>query len=156
MTNKQSDIICSVIFLIFGGGMLYLSLGIKKMIETDVGSGYVPAFVAICILVTAASKLILTLLNKKPSANQKVKFDNDLIGGVGTIALMAFYVLAMEPVGFLLSSMVYLFAQILLMSNKYNRKPILFAIISVLLPLAVDLLFVYVIKMPLPKGILGF
>lgn len=156
MTNKQSDIICSVIFLIFGGAMLYFSLGIKKMIETDVGSGYVPAFIAICILVTAAAKLILTVLNKKPSAYQKVKFDNDLIGGVGTIALMAFYVLAMEPVGFLLSSMVYLFAQILLMSNKTNRKPILFAIISIALPLAVDILFVFVIKMPLPKGILGF
>ena len=69
---------------------------------------------------------------------------------------MAFYVLAFEPVGFLLSSIIYLFAQILLMSNQENRKPVLFAIISILLPLAVDILFVFVIKMPLPRGILGF
>ena len=52
--------------------------------------------------------------------------------------------------------MVYLFAQILLMSNSENRKPVLFAAISIALPLAVSLLFAYVIKMPLPVGILGF
>ena len=69
---------------------------------------------------------------------------------------MLLYVIAFEPVGFLLSSMVYLFAQILLMSNRDNRRPVLFAAISVALPVGIALLFAYVIKMPLPVGILGF
>ena len=38
MVNKRQDIICSVIFLIFGGVMMFLSLRIPKMIESDVGS----------------------------------------------------------------------------------------------------------------------
>lgn len=156
MTNKQRDLLCSVIFLVFGAAMLYMSLGIKKMVESDVGSGYVPAFIAVCILVTAGAKLILTLMDKKSSANQKESAEKDLLGGAGTVGLMAAYVLALEPVGFVLSSVVYLFAQILLMSNKDNRKPLLFAAISVILPVAIDALFVFVIKMPLPKGILGF
>ena len=42
------------------------------------------------------------------------------------------------------------------MSNKDNRNIPLFAIISVLLPIGISALFYYVIKMPLPKGIIGF
>lgn len=156
MTSKKSDILCSAIFLVFGAAMAYFSLGINKMIETDVGSGFVPKFIAICIMIVAAAKLILTLTEKKPTATAAKKSNSDLPGGVGTVALMAAYMLSFEPVGFLLSSMVYLFAQILLMSNRENRKPLLFAVISVVLPLIIDLLFVFVIKMPLPKGIFGF
>lgn len=156
MVNKRQDIICSVIFLIFGGVMMFLSLRIPKMIESDVGSGYVPVFIAACILVVAGVKLLLTLFGKNTVKGGAAAEKFDAAGGVGTIALMAFYVLAFEPVGFLLSSIIYLFAQILLMSNQENRKPVLFAIISILLPLAVDILFVFVIKMPLPRGILGF
>ena len=41
-------------------------------------------------------------------------------------------------------------------ANNENRNLPLFAAISILLPVAVDALFVFVIKMPLPKGIIGF
>lgn len=155
MNSKQLDMLCSAIFLAFGGLMLYFSLSIRHIIPTDVGSGYVPIFLSVCILITAGAKLVLTLLDKKP-AKAAAKGGSDLAGGLGTVGLMLLYVIAFEPVGFLLSSMVYLFAQILLMSNKDNRRPVLFAVISVALPLGIALLFAYVIKMPLPVGILGF
>lgn len=156
MTNKQRDILCSAVFLAFGVGMLYLSFGIKHRIASDVGSGYVPKFIAICIIAAAGAKLMLSLRDKSASANKKEASDNDLPGGIGTIALMFCYMMALEPVGFILSSMVYLFLQIMLMSNQDNRKPVLFAAISIVLPIAVYALFNYVIKMPLPKGIFGF
>lgn len=155
MTNKQQDMLCSAIFLAFGCVMLVLSQRIRHLIPSDLGSGFVPAFLSICILVTAGAKLALTLLNKKP-AKPIAKGDSDLLGGIGTVGLMLVYVVTFEPVGFLLSSMIYLFAQIMLMSNKDNRKPVLFAAISVLLPLGIALLFAFAIKMPLPVGILGF
>ena len=155
MNSKQLDMLCSAIFLVFGGVMLKFSLSIRHIIPTDVGSGYVPIFLSVCILITAGAKLALTLLDKKPP-KAAAKSDSDLVGGLGTVGLMLLYVIAFEPVGFLLSSMVYLFAQILLMSNQENRKPALFAVISVLLPVGIALLFAYVIKMPLPVGILGF
>lgn len=156
MTNKQRDILCSALFLVFGAGMLYLSFGIKHRIASDVGSGYVPKFIAICIIITAGAKLILSLRDKSPSGQKKEGADNDWVGGVGTVLLMFAYMLAFQPVGFIISSAAYLFLQILLMSNKDNRKPVLFAVISVVLPIAVYALFNYVIKMPLPKGIFGF
>jgi len=157
MTTKVRDSICSVIMLAFGAVMVVLARDIpNKMPDKDVGSGYVPTFIGICILIVAAAKLILTLTNKKPAANQKIKFTQDALGGFGTIALMVVYMLIFEPVGFIVSSALYLFVQMIVLSDKTNRNPILFAIIAVALPVAVDALFVFAIHMPLPVGILGF
>lgn len=156
MTNKQKDTLCSAIFLIFGIGMMYASFGIRHRISSDVGSAYVPKFIAGCIIVAAGAKLILSVLDKSESGKKKEKSDNDLLGGIGTIALMLGYMVALKPVGFILSSIVYLFLQIMLMSREDNRKPLLFAAVSIILPVAVYALFNYVIKMPLPKGIFGF
>ena len=69
---------------------------------------------------------------------------------------MLAYMFAFQPVGFIISSAIYLFLQMLILSNKENCKPILFLIISVALPVAVDALFVYAIHMPLPVGLFGF
>ena len=156
MSNKIRDLILSVIMLVFGVAMIVLARDIPHKIASDVGSAYVPTFLGVCIIVVGAAKLILTVLNKKPPADEKILFTQDALGGFGTIALMLVYMLALEPVGFIISSTVYLFVQMMLLSDKTNRKPVLFAIIAVLLPAAVDALFVYAIKMPLPVGILGF
>lgn len=157
MTNKIRDIICSVIMIAFGILMIVEAKDIpNKLGGKDVGSAYVPTFIAICILIVAVSKLVLAVVNKKPSANEKIKWTQDSLGGFGTIALMAAYMLTLEKVGFLVASAVYLFVQMMILSDKTNRKPVLFAIIAVALPVAVEALFVYAIKMPLPVGILGF
>lgn len=156
MTNKVRSLLCSVIMLAFGVFMFVNALSIPHKIASDVGSGYVPKFIAGCIVVVAAAKLILTLVKKDPNANKKETAENDKLGGLATIGLMVVYMLIFEPVGFVCSSVLYLFAQIMLLSNKQNRNPLLFAVISIVLPLAIDALFVFVIKMPLPKGIFGF
>lgn len=156
MTNKVRDAICAVIMLAFGTVMIVLARGIPHKIASDVGSAYVPTFIGICIIVVAAAKLILTFIKKNPAADQKIEFNQDALGGFGTIALMVAYMLMFEPVGFIVSSALYLFVQMVLLSNKQNRNPILFAVIAVALPTAVDALFVYAIHMPLPVGILGF
>lgn len=156
MKNKTRDLLCSVIMLAFGIVMFVLSLNIPHKIPTDVGSGYVPKFVAICIMAVAAVQLILTLTRRSADDNKKEKLFDDAKGGIATIVLMTVYMLIFKPVGFICSSAIYLFAQIMLLSDNTNRKPLLFAAIAILLPIAVDALFVFVIKMPLPKGIIGF
>lgn len=156
MTNKQRNLLTSVLFLAFGIFMFIQAQGVKHKIASDVGSGYVPAFIGGCLIVVSAAKLIITLTRKDPADNVKKKSDSSTIGGVVTILIMLAYMLCFEPVGFIMSSVVFLFALMNWFANNENRKPVLFAIISILLPIAVDALFVFVIKMPLPKGIIGF
>ena len=156
MTNKIRDMICSVIMLVFGAGMLILARDIPHKIQSDVGSAYVPTVIAICIIVVAVAKLVLSMTKKDPFANKKIVIDQDWAGGIGTIVLMFVYMFIFEPVGFVFSSAIYLFVQMMILSNKNNRKPILFAAIAIILPIAVDALFVYAIQRPLPRGIWGF
>ena len=156
MTNKMRDILCSIIVIAFGAAMIYYVKGVRRVIRTDVGSAFIPTLIDWCIIVTGASKLLYSIFTGLKSENKKIVFDQDFFGGIGTIILMVLYMLAFQPVGFIVASAVYLFFQMLLLSDKTNRRIILFAIVSVLLPVAVDALFVFVIKMPLPVGILGF
>ena len=156
MTNKQRNLLTSVLFLIFGVFMFIQSQGVKHKIASDVGSGYVPAFIAGCLIVVSVSKLIITLTRKYPADNVVKKSDSSTKGGIVTILIMLAYMLAFEPVGFIVSSILFLFALMNWFANNENRNIPLFAAISILLPVAVDALFVFVIKMPLPKGIIGF
>ena len=156
MTNKTRDILCSIIVLAFGAAMIYFVKDVRRVIRSDVGSAFVPTLIGWCIVVTGASKLLFSIFTGLKSENKKIVFDQDFFGGIGTIVLMVLYMLAFQPVGFIVASAVYLFLQMLLLSDKTNRKPLLFLIVAVLLPVAVDALFVYVIKMPLPVGIFGF
>lgn len=154
MTNKQRDILCSVLFLVFGAFVFIQSLPIKPIMGKDLGSGFMPKIIGAAIFIIAAVKLVLTLMSRAPSA--KAASDDDLKGGLWTIAALSAYVLLFDRLGFILSTALYLFVQTLVLSNEQNRSLKLFAAISVVTPVAVYALFVYVIKMPLPAGLISF
>lgn len=156
MKNKYKDMICSILFLAFGAALFLLAGKLKNTIKTDVGPGYVPKFIGICMMVVSGARLIKAILDKSKTGNAVETKMQDLIGGLGTAVLMIAYACAFQKIGFIVSSTVYLFCQITLLSNEKNRKLWLFALISILLPVAVDALFVFVIQTPMPKGILGF
>ena len=156
MTNKQRNLLTSVLFLIFGVFMFIQSQSVKHKIASDVGSGYVPAFIAGCLIVVSVSKLIITLTRKDPADNVVKKSDSSTKGGIVTILIMLAYMLVFEPVGFIVSSILFLFALMNWFANNENRNIPLFGVISVVFPVAVSALFTFVIKMPLPKGIIGF
>jgi hypothetical protein len=154
MKDKTRDLLCSVLFLTFGIFMFFQSLGIVSKIERDLGSGFMPKIVAGVLIAISIIKLIVTLTSKKE--NMVEETDRDMLGGLLTIAVLAAYVLLFDILGFLISTTVYLFLQILILSNEKNRRIGLFAIISIIVSVVIYILFVYVIKMPLPYGIFEF
>lgn len=155
MNNKTRDIICSIIFLLTGVFLFQQSLGIKSIMEKDLGSGFMPKVIAVSLIAIATLKLVLSVV-KKDSENKSSKEDSDNMGGLLTIGALLFYVLTFEIIGFILSTALYLFFQITILSNQENRKLGLFLIISVGFSVAIYGLFVYFIDRPLPVGILGF
>ena len=155
MTDKKRDLLCSVIFLVFGIFMFVQSAAIKPLMGSkDLGSGFVPKIIAGCIIVIAGVKLIMTLTSKKEE--KKIENDEDKMGGLLTIALLLIYSVLFNTLGFILSTVLYLFAQMLILSVERNRKIPLFAVIAVVAPVVIYALCVYVIKMPLPAGLLSF
>lgn len=156
MKSKTRDIVCSSLFLIVGMFTFANALEIKPLMAKDLGSGFMPKVIGVSLIIIAVIKLILTLINKKESKEKILNDDIDQKGGLLTIGIFLFYVLTFEMLGFIVSTVIYLFFQMLILSNDKNRNCKLFVLISVIFSVVVYALFVYVINRPLPIGIFGF
>ena len=151
MSEKTKGIITSILFLAFSIVMIVFARQYKPMMQNDLGSGFFPMVVGIAMAALSVLRLILAIREKKGE-----KSGDDLMGGLATTILIGGYCIAFNPVGFIISTMVYLFLQILVLTPKEKRSwPITIAI-SVIAPIAFYVLFVYAINTPLPKGLLSF
>lgn len=153
MTDRKRNLIVSFVFLAFGVFLLVESMGIKHMMKNDVGSGFFPKVIAVLIIGVSLIRLVMTMLEP---VGEKKKSNSDMAGGWLSILLIGAYVVAFQPVGFIIDTMVYLFLQMLVLAPKERRNLPLLGIIAVLAPLCIYTLFVYAINTPLPKGIFGF
>jgi putative tricarboxylic transport membrane protein len=153
MTDKKKGIITSVLFLAFSIVMLIYAKDIEPMMKNDLGSGFFPMVVGIAMCGLSVLRLVLALREKEKESK---KSNDDLMGGLGTLILIGAYCIAFNPVGFIISTIVYLFLQILLLTPKAKRNWLVISIISVVTPFAFYALFVYLINTPLPRGLFGF
>lgn len=154
MSSKKKNLIISALFLAFGAFLFVQSLGIKHMMKNDVGSAFFPKVIAVAIIGMATLRLVMALQEKDTGTTKKSSID--MKGGWLTILLVGLYVIAFQPVGFLISTAVYLFLQILVLTPADKRKiPVILAI-SVIASVFIWVLFNYAISSPLPKGIFYF
>lgn len=75
-----------------------------------------------------------------------------------TLALIAVYVFCLEPVGFFLSTAVYLVVQMLVLADDAHRRKkdlVLYVLLSLALSAGIYLLFTRVFYLMLPSGLLG-
>lgn len=120
MNDKTKNLICSGVFFLFGAFLYFESLSIKVLMTKDLGSGFFPKVIAVSIMVMAIVELIITLTNKRIVKDEKT--DRDIKGGLLTIMCMAAYIALYDSLGFLLSTALYLFFQILILSTEKNRR----------------------------------
>lgn len=156
MNNKQKDVISSIVFLLFGIGLYIASLSVTSIIKNDVGPAFMPKIVAAAIMILAVTKLIFALKNNREGYVTKKEDDEDKKGGMLTIVALLLYVILFDVLGFILSTVLYLFAQFMILSNNGNRKGVLFGILAIIVPLIIYFMFVYGFDLILPSGVLGF
>lgn len=160
MTEKIKNLICSVSFLLIGVFIYVEASQIKVIMAKDLGSGFFPKVVGVAMILMALLELVLTLVENRKDSTETAKPDNtadeDKKGMFLTILCMIGYAVLFEPLGFIISSTLYLFLQITILSNRKNRKLSLFAIISIVTSVVVYVIFVYLIGMPLPMGLIEF
>lgn len=154
MSEKQRDLIGSIVFLIFGIFLFAISFTVKSIIENDVGPAFMPKVVAVAIVIVSASKLVIALKNHSPKYTEKRQSEDDKMGSLMTILNLAAYVILFEPLGFIISSIVFLTLQMTILADKTHFKPVKFGIISISATLAIYFLFVYAFNLMLPEGLL--
>lgn len=71
-----------------------------------------------------------------------------------TLVFSLLYVALLKPLGFVISSILYLELQMCIMSQKEKRKPVKFLLISVISVMVIYFVFHNLLQLMLPNGIL--
>jgi putative tricarboxylic transport membrane protein len=166
MLKKYGDLLSGVFLLILSIALFIGSFGVKRLTISSIGSGFVPQVVAVLLAIVSAVIIwhgIVDVRKKTPTVKSKKKTQCapedaeklHLKGLLFTLGLITVYIAALAPVGFLISTAVYLFLQITVLATKEQRKYPLFIIISILTSTSVYFIFIKVFHLMLPAGILG-
>ena len=158
--HKNGELLFSLLLLFFSAFMFVQAFSITGLSSaTDVAG---PALMPKLIfgLMTLLSILLLIDYSARRRAQQDKAEDEDSMRiarrrGLIAIGGILLFVFLMDKLGFLLSSILYVFGEIYLLGPKDKRKPLLWAAIAVLFCAAVYYLFRYQVYVKLPKGILG-
>ena len=73
-----------------------------------------------------------------------------------TFVCLLIYILLLQPVGFIIMSALFIFAEAMILTPSGKRKPLIAAIVAVVAAVLVDFAFVKLLHVLLPAGILGW
>lgn len=168
--KKNSDFISGSVLAVFSILYLYFSREIrifKGIGAAPLDARFFPRFLGGTLLLLSAALMIRGLLaiKRKPSDQKSIENNPNenmhKINKIGTArvwltgVLLFGYIAGMKYVGFLISTFLFLVFETHLLSGK-KRFRIWFLVIYVAVSVALDLIFVKILNVMLPKGIVGF
>ena len=157
MEKKKQSIYTGIICLFFAVAYFIGSFNIKATARYGIfGGSFMPrvyaAVIALCALVQLVSGLRMKVDASEAKGESGLKKS---VPALLAFALLFVYILVMRTLGFILSSIVFLFCLCMLLLPKDERSKktyIHLAIFSVVMPVATYLFFRKVVYMALPSG----
>ena len=157
--KKYGDICVSIFFLVVGIFLIIGARSFPKSAVVEIGPDFMPTVIGVIIMILSAILLAQSLKGMKEAvakAEAEGPDDSDYKRVLSSLILSLVYVFVLQPVGFIISTFVYLFGQIFVLApdEKRTKKDIiLYLIIDVVFVLVVFFLFRYGFKIVLPAGI---
>lgn len=157
--KKYGDIVVGVFFMILSVVLIAMAKMLPKSKVMEIGPDFMPMVIGVITLILAA---ILTFLSVKNFKMHADAIDPDSLPDcdykrvLSSIILVLIYVFTMQPVGFILTTLVFLLLQMLVLSPddaRGTKDIIKLAVIDVIFTLVVFFLFRYGFKIVLPAGI---
>ena len=150
---KKREIAVGIAFLLVGLAYLYLTTSIPR--KQFIDAAFVPYVLATIMCVLGVLQL-LEVRKISDSASAQVQDASDYRTVWKTLGLIVAYAALMEPVGFPIMTVVYLFAQFIVLTpdDKKVSYP-MYLVIAVLTSVIVYALFRYAFDMLLPVGVLS-
>ncbi|MDR0638191.1 MAG: tripartite tricarboxylate transporter TctB family protein [Spirochaetaceae bacterium] len=164
----RKNIIAGAVLTVFSIGVLLLSLNISTFIglgAAPLGSAFVPRLWSGSLGLLSLSLFIRGLRERRAyvKAGKAIPFSFNFSGFykknrevILTFVIIAVYIALISVVGFMIMSALYLFAQILVLTPHGKRNFLITGIISVVTSVLVDYIFVSLLHVLLPRGLLGF
>ncbi|MGN0268538.1 MAG: tripartite tricarboxylate transporter TctB family protein [Lachnospiraceae bacterium] len=157
--KKYGDICVSIFYIAAALVMIVAARALPKSTVMDIGPDFMPLVVGVVTLILAVALLITTLINFKKNAAAAEAAgapDCDYVRVLSSFIAILIYVFVLQPVGFILSTVVFLPVEMWILSPNDKRglkDTAILALIGVVFTFAVFFLFRYGFKIVLPAGI---
>ena len=136
------------------GLSLYVYFGSKAFERVGSGLSQDPAYyprILAFILALLSISLIIDSLRKR--AKLSIKVNTELLKNLGLfLALLLIYILLLNPIGFIIATAAFAFSMIWFLGGTKKQA----IVTSIPMSLIVYIVFSFVLKVPLPKGIITF
>ncbi len=157
--KKSRDLILGIVMLLFSGFYLFFALQIKtrpKLTPGYASAQIMPTILGILLAILSVFCIIQGVRQMKAPATgeetAKKKDRGDIMAVVYTFAVIIGYVLILPTLGFILSTILYLFLQMIILAPPSKRNYLLFAIVAVVFTALVFVAFRVGLQQMLPRG----
>lgn len=163
--KKCKDLILGVFMLALSGFYLFFAQQIKtkpKLTPSYASDRIMPTILGILLALLSVALIVQGLKKmKQPDDGQGKKTDRaDTIAVILTFAVIIGYIILLPYLGFCLSTIIYLFLQMIILAPPDKRNYLLFAIVAVVFTALVFVAFRMGLQQLLPRGpieaLLGF
>lgn len=170
MVAKYDDVFSGFFLLIVSVVMYIATFSFEALTTTLIGPAFMPQIIAIAIgifsiLIIVNGFMKTRTIEKEETLPEPVVegHDDKLISGqkdsyrpvILTLLLMLAYVVLIPVIGFLITTILYIFLQMMILSDKTTRKIWLFALVSIVSSVVIYYVFRNVFYVMLPTGIMG-
>ncbi len=152
--KKYKELFLGILCVLFAAFYLYQTTKIKPLIKTVFDAKVMPRFLGTALLVIGILQIVRglkVLRTYAPASGEEKDMKNFLL----MLLVIFAYIVALRPVGFIISTVVCLFLQMMLLAPKEKVSILKFGILSVVFTVAIYYIFRYGLQLVLPMGILG-
>lgn len=150
MKKLNNEALLGVIMIAIGAVFVIMTLQLPNTESQLFDSRFMPMVTAIIMIAMGIPQLIQNYNKKKEISSKK---DNKTL--LITVGLLAFYVLLYGRLGFVVTSAIFLFFEIINLTPPYIKKNyIVNGTIAIVAPSVIYYLFYYAFRIILPAGIL--
>ncbi|MCL4531706.1 MAG: tripartite tricarboxylate transporter TctB family protein [Actinobacteria bacterium] len=149
---KRVDIISAIFFLLLSAFAIREALGLPKFESFGPGGDFAPFWLGVLLAFLAILLVTSALRNPvKPEAEPRMPPRTGLIRIVSMVAALSAYAFVVEPVGYLISTFLFLVFLLFMLAHLSRRWTVAAGAGGALLFTA---LFSWLLGIPLPHGIL--
>jgi putative tricarboxylic transport membrane protein len=151
---KKNDIVFGSVFVALGIFIFTQTLFYPSLEKGHPGPGLFPNLLAILFIIFGG---VLIFKAKRPSAAEEGEegsppVSKKITNAFFVLGIIIVYVVAVDIVGFLVTSAVLLF----ILMKKLGAPALRSAIASLCITLFINIMFLKILRVPLPPGILGW
>ncbi|WP_321301948.1 tripartite tricarboxylate transporter TctB family protein [uncultured Sphaerochaeta sp.] len=146
--------------ILFGIFLFIISLSIRDFAAVGVGAKFFPriaslGFIILGLIFIAEQVRIRILTNVQNDSTEKTQISFTINPAVFSMLLLVVYVAAISFLGYIISSIIYIYFQILILNRGKTIHHLRFVMIAVVSSALSYFLFVRVFGVMIPAGLLG-